>query len=74
MAIESDGRYLTYSQVEDRYGLSQIFLRTRVHRREIPHIRLSRRMVRFDKKELEAWLRDCSVKPEPKEARGAQNA
>ena len=32
-----------------------------VHRRSVPHIRISRRLVRFSRRELLAWLDACSV-------------
>lgn len=44
-------------------GLSRGSLRARVHRKAIPHVRLSRRTVRFRRAELEAWLAAGAVHP-----------
>ena len=36
-----------------------------VHEKRIPHIRLSKRMVRFDVEELEVWLRERRAGRDP---------
>lgn len=50
-----------YADAEFITGLSRGSLRSRVHRKSIPHVRISRRTVRFKRSELEAWMTACSV-------------
>ena len=52
---------LTYQQVADRYGFKLGTLACWVARKQIPHKRLSPRMVKFDPAELDAWLATKSV-------------
>lgn len=45
-----------YELAEEETGLCRGTLYSLVHQRRIPHIRVSRRMVRFRRAELRAWL------------------
>jgi len=49
-------KLLTYKQVSEQLGIKLATLYAMVHRREIPHLRLGPRMVRFSLSEIEAWL------------------
>ena len=48
--------YLTYRQVSEMLGLSMNTLYSMVHRKLIPFLRISDRIVRFERGEIEAWL------------------
>jgi len=52
MSIE----YLTYNQAAKFLNMPKGTLYALVHERRVPHVRLSSRMVRFSRAELEAWL------------------
>jgi len=47
---------LTYKKAAARLGMPVGTLYALVSEGRIPHIRLSRRMVRFDPEELEGWI------------------
>ena len=47
---------LDYHGMVARYGIKFGTLASWVARKQIPHIRLSARMVRFDPLEIDAWL------------------
>jgi excisionase family DNA binding protein len=55
---------LTYTQAANLLGLKLSTLYAMVSRRQVPHVRLGGRLVRFDRAELETWLgeRRVSVK------------
>lgn len=47
-----------------RLGLkSRDTLHCWVHRRQIPHVRVSPRVVRFDREEVERWIDSRRVRP-----------
>lgn len=48
--------YLSYGQVSEMLGLSMNTLYSMVHRKMIPFIRISDRIVRFERDEIEEWL------------------
>ena len=52
---------LNYKQTSQLLGMPLGTLYALVSKRRIPHIRLSNRLVRFDKTEIEAWLRQHPV-------------
>ena len=52
---------LDYPGAAELLGLALPTLYSKVCRKEIPHIRLSGRMVRFDRDELIAWLNEHRV-------------
>lgn len=55
--------HLTYQQTAAYLGLSVGTLYSMVARHQIPHVRLGRRLVRFPKRELDAWLAARFVGP-----------
>jgi excisionase family DNA binding protein len=57
-------KHLTYSQAAEFLNVKVPTLRSMVCRRQVPHIRLSGKMVRFDADELERWLRGKAVNDE----------
>ena len=48
--------YWNYDQLGQHLGLSKNTLYSMVHRKLIPFIRISDRLVRFDPLEIEAWI------------------
>ena len=57
--------YLDYSQAAALLGIKVGTLYALVHHKRIPHIRLGKRFVRFDKDRLRAWMREHYVEPLP---------
>jgi excisionase family DNA binding protein len=57
---------LDYGGAAALLGLKTVTLYSMVSRREVPHIRLGRRLVRFDPVELRTWLRERAVPASPK--------
>lgn len=55
MAVEEE--MLNYEQASKLLGLRKSTLYAKVHRKEVPHFRLGRRLVVFKREELLAWLR-----------------
>lgn len=53
----------TYELAERITGLRRSTLHSMVSRRQIPHTRLSSRLVVFDARELESWMRERHVDP-----------
>lgn len=49
-------RPLGYAQAAELVGVPASTLRSMVSRRQVPHIRLSARIVVFDVEEIETWL------------------
>jgi len=45
-----------YAGAELITGISRATLASMVNRRQIPHVRLGPRMVRFDPRDLRAWI------------------
>lgn len=58
---------LTYREVAGMIGVPLGTLYEKVARREIPHVRLGRRLVRFERSAIDAWLRDRRVPGAPAE-------
>ena len=52
---------LNYAEAAAYLGLKVETLRSMVCRKQVPHIRLSGKLVRFDRETLDAWLREHSV-------------
>ena len=65
----AERRLLSYSEVAERYGLRRGTLASLVHRRQIPHVRLGPRFVRFDPDEIERWIDARRVPAKAEEAR-----
>jgi excisionase family DNA binding protein len=63
------GEFVTYEQASELTGLPVGTLYALVHHKRIPHLRLSRRLVRFSRASLLAWLEAHRVDgQEPPEA------
>ena len=54
---------LTYQEAADVMGVKIQTLYTLVRRKQVPHVRLGRRLVRFPRRELEEWIRSRHVRP-----------
>jgi excisionase family DNA binding protein len=52
---------LTYAQAADHLGLRVGTLHSLVHCLRVPHIRFGRRLVRFRRTDLDAWVEQHSV-------------
>lgn len=50
-----------YDGAEDETGIKKNTLYTHVAEKRIPHIRLGKRLVRFSRKALRAWLAEHTV-------------
>ena len=54
---ERNKRLLSRVEIEDEYGITRRWLELAAHRGDGPPMRkISRRMVRYDRTEFEAWL------------------
>jgi len=60
-APESPDTLMTYTELAAVTGLKLGTLYAMVNRGDIPHLRLGRRLVRFRKYEIKAWLDERSV-------------
>lgn len=49
-------RLLSYADAASYLSIPEGTLRSMVCRRQIPHVRMSARMVKFDPAELDAWI------------------
>ena len=47
---------ISYAEAAAHIGIHRGTLRTMVHRKQVPHIRISARVVVFDLAELDAWI------------------
>ncbi|MFC1611270.1 helix-turn-helix transcriptional regulator [Myxococcota bacterium] len=56
-------RFLSYRQASEVTGIRLATLYSLVHRKEIPHARISKRMVLFPEAELLAWIEERIVTP-----------
>jgi len=54
-------RRVSYTDAAEYIGVPVGTLRSMVHRKQVPHIRLGPQLVRFDLDEIEKWLREHSV-------------
>lgn len=50
-----------YAVAADHLGTKVTTLRSMVSRKQVPHIRLTARLVVFDLDQLDAWLRERAV-------------
>jgi excisionase family DNA binding protein len=55
---------LTYDEIAARLHVKKTVVRKWVERRQIPHLRIGNRTVRFRVAEIEAWLAASAVPPE----------
>ncbi len=56
-------RPAAYKEAAAYLGVPEGTLRCLVSRRQVPHTRMSARLVRFDLDQLDAWLAERSVQP-----------
>ncbi|WP_438033750.1 helix-turn-helix transcriptional regulator [Sorangium sp. So ce204] len=61
----ADDEVMDYGAAAAFTGLAQGTVRAMVCRRQIPHLRLGPRLVRFRRSDLEGWLRERLVLPRP---------
>ena len=54
---------LSYDQVSEEWNLPKPTLYAWVHRRQIPFIRMGKRLVRFSRRSIEQWVQERSVAP-----------
>lgn len=59
--MKSEQWLLSYADVEALIGINRSTLATWVFAKTIPHYKLSKRSTRFDKHEIEEWLRSHYV-------------
>ncbi len=62
---ESVDEKLSYEQVARELGVPKATLYAWVHRRQIPFIRLGKRLIRFSRRSLEQWVHQRSVEARP---------
>lgn len=53
---------LTYKDMAKKYGFPIGTLYGMVHKKEIPHVRLGERMVRFVQEEIDGWIKSKNSK------------
>ena len=56
-------QYMNYKEASEYLGVKIGTLYSWVSLRRIPHVRLSGRMVRFNRDELDQWLADRRIEP-----------
>lgn len=54
---------MTYAEVAKALHMKLGTLYAMVAQARIPHVRLGRRLVRFSRREIDAWLRQSAVRP-----------
>lgn len=59
----TEPRFLTYADAARYLSTPVATLRTMVHRRTVPHIRIGPRSVRFDRADLDRWIDARRVQP-----------
>lgn len=57
--------WLSYDALSEWLGIPKPTLYSKVSRKEIPHHRISRRLVRFRRAEIETWLQAREVRSQP---------
>lgn len=65
-------KLINYNEASEMLAVKLETLYTMVHRKVIPHVRISPRSVRFDKDELENWLKKRCIKAESWSSREAK--
>ncbi len=56
-----DNEYIDYRGLTKKFGFKQGTAYALVHQRRIPHVRLSKRLVLFRVKDIEAWITSHAV-------------
>lgn len=57
----SGRRLLDAADAANYLGTTEIALRTKVQRREIPFVRVGKRSIRFDVRQLDRWIDEHTV-------------
>ena len=57
-------RLLTYNEAAQILGMPLPTLYSKVCRKEIPHVRINKRCVRFEQDKLEQWISERRVEPQ----------
>lgn len=57
------GERIGYAAAARHLGIKVSTLRSMVHRRQVPHIRLGPQLVVFDVADLDEWMAACRVAP-----------
>lgn len=65
-------RMMTYLQMSKYSGIRVSTLYSMVSRKQIPHVRLGPRLVRFPRDELDRWIAERLVEPANHEIGGDQ--
>lgn len=63
--VEHPDVLLTYREVQTQFAIPRGTLFFWVHSHQIPHLRLGPRTVRFRRSELQSWLNQRAVAPQP---------
>lgn len=61
MKLATPSRYVGYAEAEEATGIKRGTLYSLVSRKRVPHIRLGRRHILFDLKELFDWITTYKV-------------
>lgn len=61
---------LTYKQLSERLNIKTTTLYSLVARGEIPHIRIAKRIVRFDPETIDQWIGVAKKEDQKKEEEG----
>jgi len=68
--MEKEPELMSYEEAAAYLGLLKGTLYALVHKRQVPHVRLGPRFVRFRRSDLDRWLLDRSVPELPVQRRG----
>lgn len=59
--METIKRFMSYQELSEEVGININTLYSMVKKKKIPHQRLSLRLVRFDRIEIDKWLDETKV-------------
>lgn len=59
--LVAERRLLDAAEAAEYLGLSETALRSKVQRREIPFVRVGKRQLRFDIRQLERWIEERTI-------------
>lgn len=74
MTNKTDNDFIGYAEAAELLGVPRGTLYSLVHRRRIPHFRLSSRWVRFSQPELISWMSNHQVAEKTFEADAGRSA
>lgn len=61
--VDVDDAKLTYDQIASELGVPKATVYAWVHRKQIPFIRLGKRLVRFSRQAISEWIRERTFAP-----------